>query len=177
MCVCLTDFQQSSDQPGTSPRQQGQSHSLIILTFLHNDPTHNSPFSVYCSLPPSICLTDAYHLTLSIYFFLDLMAPFDLILFASNSSVPFNPSTVLSFVDFTLVCFPPFLFPSLELGVCAPLPLPLNLCVCTRVLLNVSLWFFHFMLWIPVYVWTILLHNLCTCIAFIHSIWRRMILI
>lgn len=74
--VCVTDARQSSDQPGTSSRQRGQSHSLIILTFLHNDPMHNSPFSAFFSLPPSICLTHAFHFTpihslyIYIYFFL-----------------------------------------------------------------------------------------------------------
>lgn len=90
VCVCLTDFQQSSDQPGTSPRQQGQSHSLIILTFLYNDPTHNSLFSGFFPLPPSICLTDAYHFTHSIYSVLDLM---------SLLTSFFSRLTVLSFLN------------------------------------------------------------------------------
>lgn len=87
LCVCVTDIQRSSDQPGTSSRQRGQSHSLIILTFLHNDPTHNSLFSVFFSFHPSICITHAFHFTPSIpnlcflLDFISLITSFSLLLF------------------------------------------------------------------------------------------------
>lgn len=171
VCVCLTDFQQSSDQPGTSPRQQGQSHSLIILTFLHNDPMHNSPFSVFCSLPPSICPTDAYHLTLSIYFFLDLMALLTSFFLPPTLLSVFNPQQFSRLLTLLLYVFLHFS----RTGCMCPI-----MASTSRTCVRLFYWMCRctfFILWIPVYVCTILLHNFCTLISFIHYIWRRMILI
>lgn len=47
----------SSHQTSQAPVPDSEvSHSLIILTFLYNDPMHSSPLSDMSSLPPSNCL-------------------------------------------------------------------------------------------------------------------------
>lgn len=47
----------SSHQTSQAPVPDSEvSHSLIILTFLYNDPMHSSPLSDISSLPPSNCL-------------------------------------------------------------------------------------------------------------------------
>lgn len=114
--VCVSEMQRSSDRPGTSSRQRGQSHSLIILTFLHNDPTHNSPFSGYFSLHPSIHLRrSCFPFPPPPYFVHDLIyliTSFSLLLF--NFSVHLNSSLICwlySCVFPSLLIFPSWILP------------------------------------------------------------------
>lgn len=117
--VCVTDARQSSDQPGTSSRQRGQSHSLIILTFLHNDPMHNSPFSAFFSLPPSICLTHAFHFTPihSLYIYISFLvlstsSPHSSCLLLTIMSISDlrQLSHLLTLLLYVFPAFPPFTF-------------------------------------------------------------------
>lgn len=112
VCVCVKQTF-SSHQTNQAPVPDSEvSHSLIILTFLHNDPMQNSPY-FSLSFPPN----PSGSFTLSISLF-PLHLPFLDFIYLSIS--PFSAPRVQSFdylifLDFFLFLFIPsrFIFPSL----------------------------------------------------------------